>query len=120
MAVAKRGKRDRRERRPPVAIDYSDADGNVLSLRASLSPGTVAKIREVAPRGAASIEDARARREELLFERLAVSWEIAGLPLTDQGMLLGRLRMASAEELAWVRRALAEHVEAHIPELDDR
>ena len=53
----------------------------------------------------------------MLFERLAVSWEIAGLPLEDQKMLLGRYRMADAETQAWVRRTITEHLERHIPEL---
>jgi len=47
---------------------------------------------------------------EFLFERLVVRWEIAGLPLEDQKELLGRYRMASAEERRRVRDALAEHL----------
>ena len=58
-----------------------------------------------------------ARREEMLFERLVASWEIAGLPLDDQKLLLGRFRMADARERDWVRRTIAQHVERHIPEL---
>ena len=57
---------------------------------------------------------------ELLFERLAVRWEIAGLPLTDQRMLLGRYRMADPETRDWVRRTLTEHIERHIPNSRDR
>jgi hypothetical protein len=53
----------------------------------------------------------------MLFERLAVSWEIAGLPLDDQKMLLGRFRIADADTQRWVRRTIAEHLERHIPEL---
>ena len=53
----------------------------------------------------------------MLFERLAVSWEIAGLPLDDQKMLLGRYRMADSSDPGWVRRTIAEHLERHIPEL---
>jgi hypothetical protein len=49
----------------------------------------------------------------MLFERLAVSWVIAGLPLDDQAMLLGRYRMADSETQDWVRRTIAEHVERH-------
>ena len=52
----------------------------------------------------------------MLFERLAVSWEIAGLPLDDQAMLLGRYRMADSETQRWVRDdRSAEHVEAPFP-----
>jgi hypothetical protein len=32
-------------------------------------------------------------------------------------MMLGRYRMADAEERAWVRRTIAAHLERHIPEL---
>jgi hypothetical protein len=53
----------------------------------------------------------------MLFERLTVNWQIAGLPLRDQKLLLGRYRMASAEERRWVQRTIAQHLERHIPEL---
>jgi hypothetical protein len=116
--MAKRSDRSRRRpRERPVVVDYADSEGNVLSLRQSLSPGSIAKIGEPPAGQAASAEDAWRRREEAMFERLAVSWEIAGLPLTDQKMLLGRYRMADAETQEWVRRTIAEHVERHIPEL---
>jgi hypothetical protein len=113
--VAKRKQRRRRE--PVPTREYSDPDGNVLTLRETLSAGTIAKLREPAGGAATSTEDAWQRRSELLFERLAVRWEIAGLPLTDQAMLLGRYRMADAATRQWVRRTLAEHVENHLPEL---
>ena len=50
---------------------------------------------------------------EFLFERLAVRWEIAGLPLEGQKELLGRYRMASPEERRRVRQALDEHLAHH-------
>ena len=53
----------------------------------------------------------------MLFERLAVRWEIAGLPIDEQKLLIGRYRMADSDTQAWVRRTLTEHVERHIPEL---
>jgi hypothetical protein len=117
--VAKRGKRQRRKE-PVATSDYTDPDGNVLTLRQSLSRGTIAKIGKPPTRAAASIEDAWRRRSEMLFERLAVRWEIAGLPLTDQAMLLGRYRMADAETQRWVRETMAAHLERHIPELSAR
>lgn len=116
--MAKRKRRQRRE--PPATSDYADADGNVLTLRQELSRATIRKLGDRPASTAASIDDAWARREEALFERLAVSWEIAGLPLHDQSMLLARYRMASAEERRWVQRTIAEHIEAFIPELDSR
>jgi len=107
----------RRPREKVLTVDYADPEGNVLTLRQSLSAGTIAKIGEPPRSDAASLEDAWRRRSEALFERLAVRWEIAGLPLTEQKMLLGRYRMADAETQRWVRRTLSEHVERHIPEL---
>ena len=110
-------KKQRRQRPQAATVDYTDPEGNVLALRQSLSAGTIAKIGEPPAADAASLEDAWRRRSEAMFERLAVSWEIAGLPLDDQKMLLGRYRMADAETRAWVRRTIAEHLERHIPEL---
>jgi len=113
--MAKR-KRRRQSEKAPTA-DYSDAEGNVLTLRQSLSVGTIAKLREGPATAAATQEDAWRRRQELLFERLAVRWEIAELPLTDQKMLLGRYRMADAATQEWVRRTIDEHLRRFIPEL---
>ncbi len=52
-------------------FDYADAEGNVLSLRQSLSAGTIAKIGEAPAGMASSLDDAWRRRAEMLFERLA-------------------------------------------------
>jgi hypothetical protein len=114
--VAKR-KKQRRPREKAPTVDYADPEGNVLTLRQTLSPGTIAKIGEPPAGEAASLDDAWRRRSEALFERLAVRWEIAGLPLDDQKMLLGRYRMADSETQRWVRQTISEHVERHIPEL---
>jgi hypothetical protein len=113
--VAKR-KAKRREPEVP-SVDYTDAEGNVLTLRGTLSAGSIRKIRGTDARDSASTDDVWRRRTEMLFERLTVSWEIAGLPLTDQKMLLGRYRMADPEMQRWVRETLATHVDSHIPEL---
>jgi hypothetical protein len=115
--MAKRRKQQKRDREKSPTVSYTDPEGNILVLRETLSARTIAKIGEAPSSQAASIDDAWARREEALFERLAVSWEIAGLPLDDQKMLLGRYRMADAESRAWVRRIIAGHLERHIPEL---
>lgn len=114
--MAKR-KKQRRAREKAPTVDYTDPEGNVLTLRQTLSAGTIAKVGEAPAGEAASLEDAWRRRTEALFERLAVSWEIAGLPLDDQRMLLGRYRMADAETQRWVRQTLAQHCERYIPEL---
>jgi hypothetical protein len=89
----------------------------VLVLRDSLTPGTIAKIGEGSAGAAATVEDAWRRRTELLFERLAVRWVIAGLPIDDQKTLLGRYRMADEATQRWVRETIDAHVERHIPEL---
>jgi hypothetical protein len=115
--MAKRKPRERRRREPPATVEYRDAEGNVLTLRRELSPGTIRKIAGSSVKAGGSAEDARERRTELLFERLAVSWEVAGLPLTDQAMLLGRYRMAAPDERRWVQRTIAAHLERFIPEL---
>jgi len=114
--VAKR-KKQRRPREKAPTVDYVDPEGNVLTLRQTLSAGTIAKVGEPPTGEAASLDDAWRRRFETLFERLAVRWEIAGLPLDHQKMLLGRYRMADAETQRWVRQTIAEHLERHIPEL---
>lgn len=110
-------RRKRREREPVETVDYTDDEGNVLTLRQSLSEKTIRKIGERPRADATSSEDRWARRNELLFERLVVSWEIAGLPLDDQQMLLGRYRMADPVTQRWVRETIAAHVERHIPSL---
>jgi hypothetical protein len=113
------GKRERRGRRgsPPATSDYQDSEGNVLTLRDSLSPGTIAKLQEPVGVAASSADDLGRRRTEMLFERFAVSWTIAGLPLRGQKELLGRYRLADQETQQWVRETVAEHARRHHPEL---
>ncbi len=113
--MAKR--KQRRPRQKVPTVDYVDEEGNTLTLRRSLSAGTIAKLGEGPATAATSREDAWHRRSELLFERLAVRWEIAGLPLSDQKTLLGRYRMADPSTQQWVRETIARHLERHIPEL---
>ena len=101
--------------------DYTDGNGNVLRLRGSL---TAASRREYAQalagtggRASSTQEDAWQRAVELLFERLAMSWEIADAPIERQRELLARFRAASAEERAWVRDVLREHCAEHFPDV---
>ena len=110
-------RRRRGEREPVETVDYRDPQGNVLTLRQSLSEKTIRKINKPHPKDAASAEDVWARRNEMLFEHLAACWEVAGLPLDDQKMLIGRYRMADPSEQRWVRETIAIHVGRHIPEL---
>ncbi len=103
---------------PSATSDYADAQGNVLTLRDQLSAGTLRELERLDSRPAATAEDRWQRRVELLFEHLAVGWEIAGVPLAGQRELLGRYRMATAEERGDVRQALAEHLRTGYPELN--
>jgi hypothetical protein len=102
---------------PVATTDYRDDDGNVLTLRNSVSAGTSRKLRDLDAKPAASAEDRWQRREEALFERFVMRWEIAGLPLEDQRELLGRYRMADGDTRRWVRATLDDHVRAKHPEL---
>jgi hypothetical protein len=109
----------RRRREPAATVDYTDPEGNVLTLRQELGAGTIRKLGRP-PRGSGpAVEDAWHRRTEMLFEYLVVGWEIAGLPLDDQKMLLGRYRMADSDTQRWVRRTISEHLDEYIPELAD-
>jgi hypothetical protein len=113
---ARRG--DQAPATPATTTDYRDDEGNVLTLRDSLSEGTLRKLADLDAKPAASAEDRWQRRVEFLFERLAVRWEIAGLPLEGQKELLGRYRMAGSGERQQVRKVLAEHLAAKHPEID--
>jgi hypothetical protein len=101
--------------------DYTDDDGNVLRLRGSLTPRARREYAQTLAgaggRPSATQEDTWQRALELLFERLAVSWEIAGAPIERPRELLARFRVASAAERAWVREALREHCAEHFPDL---
>lgn len=102
---------------PRATTDYHGANGAVLTLRDELSAGTLRGLAELEGRPAASAEDRWQRRVEYLFERLAVRWEISGLPLEGQKALLARYRMASADERRSVREALAKHLRSHHPDV---
>jgi len=117
------GRRARRqERLKAPQSDYADQQGNVLTLRGSLTPGARREYADVlaghAASAAATQEDLAQRAMELLFERLAVRWVLAGVPLERQKELVGRLRMADPQERSWVRATLREHCAEHFPELE--
>ena len=109
-------KRKRKEKAPVETEAYTDDEGNVLHLRTALSKGTVRQILREASKGSTP-DDAWQRRIEALFERLTVSWEISGLPMDDQKMLIGRYRMADQGERRWVQRTIAAHIDRFLPEL---
>jgi hypothetical protein len=117
--MAKKRKRERPPKPPTPTTDYSDPEGNVLTLRDSVSTGTAAKLRDPVGGGATSIDDAWRRRTEMLFEFFAVRWTISGLPLSGQKELLARYRFADQETQSWVRKTIDEHIERKQPELLD-
>ncbi|HWD85486.1 MAG TPA: hypothetical protein VG321_07025 [Solirubrobacteraceae bacterium] len=118
------GKRDRQRRRQtekgrieklaaPTST-YADPEAGELELRGALSP---AARREYADIGGLNQEDAWQRATELLFERLAVSWTIAGLRIERQKELIGRYRMAGEQERRFVRDSLRIHLQENFPEM---
>jgi hypothetical protein len=116
------GRRARaRERLSAPTGDYTDAEGNVLELRGSMTPGTRREYAQTLAGehggAAATREDAWQRALELLFERLAVRWVIAGATIERQRELLARFRAASAAERAWIRDVLREHCAEHFPDV---
>lgn len=118
--MARRRQRSSDRLRAPDA-EYRSGDA-VLVLRGALTPKTREAYREVASGASlgpsATQEDAWQRAVEFLFERLVVSWTIAGAePLSRQNELLARLRFATSEERAWIREVLREHLAEHFPEL---
>ena len=116
------GRRSRqREKLSAPTSDYRDADGNVLTLRGALSPATrgeYAAVRAGSGRAGSNPEDAWHRAVEFLFERLAVRWVVAGVPVERQKELLARFRVASQDERAWIRGVLREHLAEWFPELE--
>lgn len=117
--MGKRGRKSERLKAP--SSDYTDAAGDVLSLRGSLTPGArreyARTLTSTDSRAASTQEDAWQRSVELLFERLAVRWTIAGAPIDRQRELLARFRAGSVEERAWVRDVLREHCAEHFPDV---
>lgn len=109
------GKRSRQRASAPTS-SYTDAEGNQLELRGSLTPGARAEYSRTLA-GGLDREDAWQRATELLFERLAVSWTISGLRIDRQRELVGRYRMAGVDERRFVRDSLRAHVQENFPEL---
>ncbi len=117
--MGRRSRRQANRREAPAAPseDYTDPEGNVLTLRGSLTPGSRRAYAEALAGNLLSLEDARQRAFELLFERLAVGWVIAGVPSESQKELLARLRIASTEERDWVRATLRRHCAEFFPDV---
>lgn len=113
------GRRNRQRSKLVAApvTEYVDGGGDTLVLRGSLPPAARREYMAVLG-GGLNREDARQRAVELLFERLAVGWTIAGLEIASQRELLGRYRLASAPEREFVFQSLRAHVAQNFPELE--
>jgi hypothetical protein len=108
--------RRRAEKLRAPDAEYRRGD-DLLVLRGAMTPKTRQAYRDIAEGGGVR-EDAWQRSVEFLFERLVAGWGAAGAePLTRQKDLLARFRIATAEERAWIRAVLREHLAEHFPEL---
>ncbi len=113
------GKRNRGAGRIAApSTDYRDDEGNVLTLRGSMSPLTRPKYAATLHDQRRSTDDSWQRAVEFLFERLVERWEIYGVPTEGQAELLQRFRVASPDERRWIRDVLRRHVATNFPELE--
>jgi hypothetical protein len=93
---------------------YTDPEAGELELRGSLTAKARAEYAATLG-GGRDRDDAWQRATELLFERLAVAWTISGVRSDRQRELLGRYRVASAEERRFVRDSLRAHLAENFP-----
>jgi len=99
------GKRSRK-RKSVATTDYTDDEGNVLTLR-----HTDAQVPDPDVKAATSMDDAWHRRNEIRFERYAVRWVISDLEYQKQNELLARYRMADPAMQEWVQRTIDRHLD---------
>jgi hypothetical protein len=109
--------RGRAEKLEAPTSEYRSDAGDVLTLRGALTPKTRRQYAATFAGNPLSQEDAWQRAVEFLFERLAVRWEISGVPTEGQKALLMRFRVATQDERRFVRDTLRAHVAEHFPEL---
>ena len=100
------GKRSRK-RKTVETVDYTDDEGNVLTLR-----HTDAEVPDAHLGAATSAEDRWHRQNEIRFERYAVRWEISGLVYENQKELLARYRMADRATQEWAQHTIDRHLDA--------
>ncbi len=98
--------------------DYRDADGNVLTLRGSMSPLTRRKYASTLHDQRRTTDDSWHRAVEFLFERLVERWTIYDVPTEGQKELLERYRIASSDEKRWIRDVIREHIETNFPDVE--
>jgi hypothetical protein len=115
--MGKRNRRRRSEEPAAPTTDYTDAEGNALTLRGALGPGTRRRYADTL-QGGLEREDAWQRATELLFEHLTVAWTIAGVRTEAPKQLLGRYRMASGAERTFIRTSLRAHLAENFPDME--
>jgi hypothetical protein len=98
--------------------DYRDADGNVLTLRGSMSPLTRHKYKSTLHDQSISTDDSWHRAVEFLFERLVERWTIYDVPTEGPKELLMRYRIATPEEKRWIRDTLRKHLADNFPDIE--
>jgi len=96
---------------------YTSGSGDELVLRGAMTAKTRSQYASVL-HGGLNQEDAWQRAVELLFERLAVRWTVAGVPTEGQKALLMRFRVATRDERTWIRSVLREHLSEHFPDVE--
>ncbi len=115
--------RNRKDQPPklPTVTRTSDDGRFALELRCAMTAKTrtvyAQTFKGELSQAARTREDTWQRAVEFLFERLVVGWTIDDVPTTGQKQLLLRFRMASADERAWIRTALREHLADWFPEM---
>jgi hypothetical protein len=113
------GKRNRAAGRISApSTDYRSEDGNVLTLRGSMSPLTRRKYASTLHDQRRTTDDSWQRAVEFLFERLVERWTIYDVPTEGQKELLMRYRIASSEERRWIRDVLRKHLAEHFPDVE--
>ncbi len=114
------GRRSRQRARASsekAPVSSYSSDRGTLLLRGSLTPASRRDYAALVA-GGSTREDTWHRAVEFLFERLAVEWTVEGVEWTKQKEVLTRFRVASAEEKAWVRDVLREHVAEWFPDVE--
>jgi len=100
------------------STEYRDPDGNVLTLRGSMSPLTRRKYASTLHDQRRTTDDSWHRAVEFLFERLVERWTVFDVPAEGQKELLERYRIASPEEKRWIRDILRRHIETNFPDVE--
>jgi len=100
------------------STEYRDPDGNVLTLRGSMSPLTRRKYASTLHDQRRTTDDSWHRAVEFLFERLVERWTVFDVPTEGQKELLERYRIASPEEKRWIRDILRRHIETNFPDVE--